>query len=48
VHTLDATETVTRIISAFPEHARAQARLILASIGARRHQPARTARAIPR
>jgi twitching motility protein PilT len=32
VHTLDATETVTRIISAFPEHARAQARLILASI----------------
>jgi len=32
VHTLDATETVTRIISAFPEHARTQARLILASI----------------
>jgi type II secretory ATPase GspE/PulE/Tfp pilus assembly ATPase PilB-like protein len=31
-HTLDATETVTRIISAFPEHPRAQARLILASI----------------
>ncbi len=32
VHTLDATETITRIISAFPEHARGQARLILASI----------------
>jgi twitching motility protein PilT len=32
VHTLDATETVTRVISAFPEHARGQARLILASI----------------
>jgi len=32
VHTLDATETITRIISAFPEHARTQARLILASI----------------
>jgi twitching motility protein PilT len=32
LHTLDATETVTRIISAFPDHQRAQARLILASI----------------
>jgi twitching motility protein PilT len=32
LHTLDATETITRVISAFPEHARAQARLILASI----------------
>jgi len=32
VHTLDATETITRIVSAFPEHARTQARLILASI----------------
>jgi len=32
VHTLDATETITRVISAFPEHARGQARLILASI----------------
>ena len=32
VHTLDATETITRVISAFPEHARPQARLILASI----------------
>jgi twitching motility protein PilT len=32
LHTLDAAETVTRVISAFPEHARAQARLILASI----------------
>ena len=32
VHTLDATETITRIISAFPEHVRGQARLILASI----------------
>ena len=32
VHTLDATETITRIIAAFPEHARPQARLILAGI----------------
>ena len=32
VHTLDATETITRVISAFPEHGRGQARLILASI----------------
>jgi len=32
LHTLDATETITRIISAFPEHARTQARLILANI----------------
>ncbi len=32
LHTLDATETITRIISAFPEHQREQARLILASI----------------
>ena len=32
LHTLDATETITRIISAFPEHARNQARLILANI----------------
>jgi len=32
LHTLDATETITRVISAFPEHARTQARLILASI----------------
>ncbi len=32
LHTLDATETVTRVISAFPEHGRTQARLILASI----------------
>jgi twitching motility protein PilT len=32
VHTLDATETITRVISAFPEHGRGQARLVLASI----------------
>src|SRR4030095_9130461 len=32
LHTLDATETITRVISAFPEHARPQARLILAGI----------------
>jgi twitching motility protein PilT len=32
LHTLDATETITRLISAFPEHARTQARLILANI----------------
>ena len=32
VHTLDATETITRVVGAFPEHARFQARLILASI----------------
>jgi twitching motility protein PilT len=32
LHTLDAAETVTRVISTFPEHARTQARLILASI----------------
>ena len=32
LHTLDATETITRAISAFPEHQRAQMRLILASI----------------
>ncbi len=32
LHTLDATETITRVISAFPEHARTQARLILANI----------------
>jgi len=32
LHTLDATETITRIISAFPEHSRHQARLILAGI----------------
>jgi twitching motility protein PilT len=32
LHTLDATETITRVISAFPEHARTQARLILAGI----------------
>ena len=32
LHTLDAAETITRVISAFPEHARTQARLILASI----------------
>jgi len=32
LHTLDATETITRVISAFPDHQRAQARLILASI----------------
>jgi twitching motility protein PilT len=32
LHTLDATETITRAISAFPEHQRSQVRLILASI----------------
>ena len=32
VHTLDATETITRVISAFPDHGRGQARLVLASI----------------
>jgi twitching motility protein PilT len=32
LHTLDATETVTRIISNFPEHQREQIRLILANI----------------
>ena len=32
LHTLDATETITRVISAFPEHARTQARLILANV----------------
>src|SRR5262245_39365918 len=32
LHTLDAAETITRVISAFPDHQRAQARLILASI----------------
>jgi twitching motility protein PilT len=32
LHTLDAAETITRVIAAFPEHARTQARLILASI----------------
>jgi twitching motility protein PilT len=32
LHTLDATETITRVVSAFPEHARTQARLILANI----------------
>jgi twitching motility protein PilT len=32
LHTLDAAETVTRVISAFPDHQRGQARLILASI----------------
>jgi twitching motility protein PilT len=32
LHTLDATETITRVISAFPEHARTQARLILANL----------------
>ena len=32
LHTLDATETITRVISAFPEHARTQARLVLANI----------------
>jgi twitching motility protein PilT len=32
LHTLDATETITRVISAFPDHQRGQARLILASI----------------
>ncbi len=32
LHTLDATETVTRAISAFPDHQRNQIRLILANI----------------
>jgi twitching motility protein PilT len=32
LHTLDATETITRAISAFPEHQRNQVRLILAGI----------------
>jgi twitching motility protein PilT len=32
LHTLDATETVTRIISNFPEHQREQIRLILSNI----------------
>ena len=32
LHTLDAPETITRVISAFPEHQRDQARLILASV----------------
>jgi len=32
LHTLDARETVTRVISTFPEHQRDQARLILANI----------------
>jgi twitching motility protein PilT len=32
LHTLDAAETITRVISAFPEHGRTQARLILANI----------------
>ena len=32
LHTLDAAETITRVISAFPEHGRTQARLILAGI----------------
>ncbi len=32
LHTLDAPETVTRIISAFPEHQRDQSRLILSSV----------------
>ena len=32
LHTLDASETITRAISAFPEHQRDQVRLILASI----------------
>ena len=32
LHTLDARETVTRIISAFPEHQRDQARMILANV----------------
>ena len=32
LHTLDATETITRAISAFPDHQRGQARLIMASI----------------
>ena len=32
LHTLDAAETVTRVIQAFPDHQRGQARLILSSI----------------
>jgi len=32
LHTLDATETITRTISVFPEHQRHQIRLILASV----------------
>ncbi|MFN8640944.1 MAG: PilT/PilU family type 4a pilus ATPase [Candidatus Binatia bacterium] len=32
LHTLDAQETITRIISVFPEHQRDQARLIIASV----------------
>jgi len=32
LHTLDAPESITRIISAFPEHQREQSRLILASV----------------
>jgi twitching motility protein PilT len=32
VHTLDATETISRIVSVFPEHARDQARLVLANV----------------
>jgi twitching motility protein PilT len=32
LHTLDAPETITRVISVFPEHQRDQARLILASV----------------
>ncbi len=32
LHTLDATETITRAISAFPDHQRGQVRLILANI----------------
>ena len=32
VHTLDATETISRIVSVFPEHARDQARMILANV----------------
>jgi twitching motility protein PilT len=32
LHTLDAAETITRVISAFPDHQRGQARLILANI----------------
>jgi twitching motility protein PilT len=45
LHTLDATETITRIISAFPEHARTQARLILAEHHQGRRQPASRPRA---
>jgi len=32
LHTLDAAETITRVIQAFPDHQRGQARLILAGI----------------